>query len=178
MSSQNCCPLCEEGRLHEQQGKNAVEYSGCHAELDLLFSVCDVCGAEQATSKQTRCNKRAMVAFKKEVDGLLIGKQVCALRKRLKLTQAQAARIFGGGAVAFSKYESNDVMQSEAMDKLLRVADSIPEAFIWLAARAGIDSCEPEWEATITDITSSTMYDGERRLRLVHSRDWNEKRYA
>lgn len=178
MSSQNRCPLCEEGQLHEQQGKNPVEYNGHRAELDIFFSVCDVCGAEQATPEQTRHNKRAMSAFKKEVDGLLTGKEVRALRKRLKLTQAQAAKVFGGGAVAFSKYESDDVMQSEAMDKLLRVADSIPDAFAWLSSRAGMDDGEAEWEATMTSSTSSASYYSGYNLRLVHSRDWDEKRYA
>ncbi len=60
-----------------------------------------------------------------------------ALRKRYHLTQAQAASIFGGGPVAFSKYESDDVMQSEPMDNLLRVASQIPYAVVWLAQRAG-----------------------------------------
>jgi HTH-type transcriptional regulator/antitoxin MqsA len=64
-----------------------------------------------------------MVAFKKEVDGLLTGAQVRALRERLGINQSEAAKIFGGGLVAFSKYESDDVSQSEAMDKLLRAPD-------------------------------------------------------
>ena len=78
-----------------------------------------------------------MLAFKKEVDGLLTGQEIKALRKRYNLTQAQAASIFGGGPVAFSKYESDDVMQSEPMDNLLRVASQIPDAVAWLAQRAG-----------------------------------------
>jgi HTH-type transcriptional regulator/antitoxin MqsA len=60
---------------------------------------------------QTRDNKRAMLAFKKQVADLLTGFELKALRQRLGVIQAQAAVIFGGGPVAFSKYESDDVMQ-------------------------------------------------------------------
>ncbi|HEC06256.1 MAG TPA: type II toxin-antitoxin system MqsA family antitoxin, partial [Thiolapillus brandeum] len=76
-----------------------------------------------------------MVAFKKQVDGLLSGAEVRALREKLGLSQADAAKVFGGGPVAFSKYESDDVAQSEAMDKLLRLAAEIPAAFEVLAQR-------------------------------------------
>lgn len=74
-----------------------------------------------------------MIAFKKQVDGLLSGHQVHELRNQLGLNQSQAAAIFGGGPTAFSKYESDDVMQSEPMDKLLRVAKDIPDAYFHLA---------------------------------------------
>lgn len=185
MSSQNRCPLCEEGQLHEKQGKNPVEYNGYRAELDFFFSVCDVCGAEQAAPEQTRHNKRAMSAFKKEADGLLTGKEVRALRKRLKLTQAQAAKVFGGGVVAFSKYESDDVMQSEAMDKLLRVASNVPGAHAFLATHAGMNGCaEPVpaagWETVIMTSTSLSWSRPESggHLKLVHSQDWNDRRYG
>lgn len=175
MSHQIRCPLCEEGQLHERQDKSPVEYNGQRTELDLLFSECDACGAEQTTPGQTKRNKRAMVAFKKEVDGLLTGEQVRALRTRLELTQAQAAKVFGGGAVAFSKYESDDVTQSEAMDKLLRIADGIPSAFAWLAARAEMKGCAAEWETTIT---SQSLSQPNAHMKLVHNQDWDNKRYG
>jgi len=80
-----------------------------------------------------RTNKRAMIKFKKTVDGLLTGEQVRAVREKLKLSQSDAAKVFGGGPVAFSKYESDDVAQSEATDKMLRLASERPIAFEYLA---------------------------------------------
>lgn len=80
-----------------------------------------------------------MVAFKKEVDGLLTGAEVHALREKLGLSQAEAAQVFGGGPVAFSKYENDDVAQSEAMDKLLRLAAELPGVFELLSRRAGLE---------------------------------------
>ena len=50
-------------------------------------------------------------------------------QRAYQLTQAQAAKLFGGGPVAFSKYENDDVAQSEAMDTLLRLVRRSPEAF-------------------------------------------------
>lgn len=133
------CPICGEGHLEHRVEKNSVEYNGHTALLDSYYSVCDSCGSEQASSNQTRDNKRAMMAFKKQVDGLLTGAELKALRQCLGINQAQAATIFGGGPVAFSKYENDDVMQSEAMDKLLRVTSEFPDAFGYLAQKAGID---------------------------------------
>lgn len=121
------CPICESGHLEAKLETSDVEYGGVTRKLPLHYSECDSCGSETAIAEQTRRNKRAMIAFKKQVDGLLTGMEVRAIREKLKISQAEAADAFGGGPVAFSKYENDDVMQSEAMDKLLRLADSHPE---------------------------------------------------
>jgi HTH-type transcriptional regulator/antitoxin MqsA len=146
--SNNLCPICGEGKLHHKVSENPVEYKGQTTELDLHFSLCDACGSEQADAAQTRINKRLMIAFKKRVDGLLIGAEVRALRERLELSQAEAAQVFGGGPVAFSKYESDDVAQSEAMDKLLRLAAELPSAFGLLCRRAGMERvlADEQWQ--------------------------------
>lgn len=132
------CQICGEGHLEARVEKNPVEYKSASKELEMHCSVCLACGSEQASATDTRTNKRAMMAFKKEVDGLLTGVQVRALRDKLGINQTQAALIFGGGPVAFSKYENDDVAQSEAMDKLLRLADAVPSAFAHLAEQAGV----------------------------------------
>lgn len=130
------CPICGQGHLETRVDKNPVEYKGQSAVLDAHYSVCDACGSEQTNAAQSRVNKRAMLAFKKRVDGLLTGAEVRALRERLGINQAEAAHIFGGGPVAFSKYENDDVMQSEAMDRLLRLAADVPGAFGYLHQQA------------------------------------------
>jgi len=132
------CPICEEGPLVSVTAENEVTYKGHSRMLPLLISVCEACGSEQTTAQQARDNKRAMLAFRKEVDGLLTGAELRALRERLCITQTQAAQLFGGGPVAFSKYENDDVAQSESMDRLIRLAAEVPEAARWLARRAGV----------------------------------------
>ena len=144
--SLNICPICGEGQLQAQVGKNTVEYKGCKAELDLHYSLCDACGSEQTDAVQLRLSKRGMIAFKKQVDSLLSGAEVRALREQLGISQAEAARIFGGGPVAFSKYESDDVAQSGAMDNLLRLAAAMPMALEYLRRQAGLGMEDPgQW---------------------------------
>jgi HTH-type transcriptional regulator / antitoxin MqsA len=150
------CPICGEGHLEHRVEKNTVEYNGQTALLDSQYSVCDYCGSEQASPIQTRNNKRAMIAFKKRVTGILTGAELKALRQRMGINQGEAAVIFGGGPVAFSKYESDDVMQSEAMDKLLRVADEFPDVLSYLAQKAGIDILGQSQAAALS--TDSVKY--------------------
>jgi HTH-type transcriptional regulator/antitoxin MqsA len=164
--SRNICPICEEGRLHEQLGKNSVDYKGHSGELDLHFSVCEACGSEQADASQLRVNKRAVIAFRKRVDGLLSGAEVRAIRERLGINQAEAARIFGGGPVAFSKYETNDVAQSEAMDKLLRLVAELPEALGCMKRRADVPEVKDgEWISAPMDLP----HRGHHVLKVVSS---------
>lgn len=134
------CPICGEGQLTERQELERVAYQSQEGDIPFAFSVCDACGSEQASPVQLRANKRAMIKFQKQVDGLLPAEAIDQLVHEWAITQAQAAQIFGGGAVAFSKYKHDDVKQSEPMDRLLRVAAAVPEAFAWLARRAGLST--------------------------------------
>lgn len=138
MQAQPSCPVCQEGKLENQIGNNLVEYQGIKQELLVHYAVCNSCSSEIALPEQILTNKRLMLAFKKQVEGLLTGCEVRQLRESLGINQSQAAQIFGGEPVAFSKYENDDVMQSEAMDKLLRLAVEVPEAFKNLATKAKI----------------------------------------
>lgn len=151
MNQQNC-PVCGEGHLSEQTAKNTVTYKGETIELDSLFAICDVCGIEQADSNHLLTNKRKMVAFKKQVEGLLTGSEVRAIRHRLNITQSKAAEIFGGGPVAFSKYEKDDVMQAESMDNLLRMASTL-EGFRNLQRIVEAKAKNPQHNNNLGDIT-------------------------
>jgi len=73
------------------------------------------------------------------MDGLLTAQEIVALRNKLGLTQQDAAKIFGGGTNAFSKYERSEVIQSAAMDKLMRAALEIPGMLSWLKQQAGFN---------------------------------------
>ena len=165
MNSEPLCPICEEGNLTAQKDQNKVEYKGKTSFLDNHFSICDCCGAEQANTQQIKTNKRLMIAFKKAVDGLLNGSDVRLIREQLGLKQSDAAKIFGGGPVAFSKYEANDVAQSEAMDKLLRVAAKVPEAFVHLAKSASFPVVEEPCKSTTKGWASRSLVTKENKSR-------------
>lgn len=129
MAEATLCPVCGQGHLTAAQVTEEIAYKGVSRAVLRLSKVCDLCGTEQAGPAELKHNKREIMRIRKEIDGLLTGQQVRSLRESLGITQKQASAIFGGGPVAFSKYEKDDVIQSEAMDKLLRLAVSIPAAF-------------------------------------------------
>ncbi|MBU2783572.1 MAG: type II toxin-antitoxin system MqsA family antitoxin [Acidithiobacillus caldus] len=148
------CPLCGEGSLVLHHEEQTVEYRGTTGNIPYRYKVCTSCGSEQADMDDLRFNRRAMRAFKKSVDGLLTGEEVRRIRERLRITQAKAATLFGGGPVAFSKYESDDIVQSEAMDKLLRLADAFPETVLtFLRQREGIATPREEraWTPVVVE---------------------------
>ena len=80
----------------------------------------------------------------RRIDGLLTGPQIKAIRRRLGLTQAEAARLMGGGDNAFSKYERGEVTQSVAMNQLLLVLAAVPDALEVLATRKSSVSVQSE----------------------------------
>ena len=140
MSAQELCPICGEGHVTASVQMVEYEYKGHRAELPSHYKQCDTCTSDFAGMAESKQNKRIVMAFRKQVEGLLTGDEITALRKQYQLTQAQAAKLFGGGPVAFSKYENDDVAQSEAMDTLLRLVRRSPEAFWALVEEKGLQA--------------------------------------
>ncbi len=172
MKGNHLCPICGEGALSSSITLRDVEYKGHAGHVHELSSVCNLCGVEQASPEQLRNNKRAMTAFKKETDGLLTGREVRRIRERLGLTQQQAAEIFGGGPIAFAKYEADDVSQSEAMDKLIRLASASDEVFQLLCSgfRATVDESWHDLEIEL-DQTTPLSRSGSQEV-VVAMADW------
>jgi len=140
MDERAVCALCGEGHVTPQVRQVETEYKGTKALVPLHYQLCDTCTSDYAGAAENKLNKREVMAFRKQVDGLLTGEEITALRKQYKLTQAKAAKLFGGGPVAFSKYENEDVAQSEAMDTLLRLVRRSAEAFWALVTEKGMES--------------------------------------
>lgn len=180
MKNISTCPICEEGTLEARVGTNEVEYKGQGKTIPMHYSECACCGSDQASSADLRKNKRLMIEFKKEVDGLLTGKELKEIRLELGLTQADAAKIFGGGPVAFSKYEADDVAQAESMDKLLRLAHAVPEAYAHLTHNSGyakeveqeMPSEQWDWKQFIPELNVTTKPKPRPALKLISSRDF------
>ena len=140
MDSRELCAICGEGHVTNHVDQVESEYNGQKALLPLHYQLCDTCHSDFAGAKEGKLNKRAIMAFRKSVDGLLTGAEICALREKYKLTQSQAAKLFGGGPVAFSKYENDDVSQSESMDSLLRLVRRSQIAFWELVDEKGMSA--------------------------------------
>lgn len=119
--------MCEEARLRPATYTGELKHRGQTIPVENLERyVCDACGADPVLEDQIGRNHAKYMEARRKADGLLSSEEIRALRKGLGLTQQKASRIFGGGANAFSKYERGDVMQSLAMDRLLRLVDLQP----------------------------------------------------
>lgn len=140
MNDNMLCPLCGEGHLTPRTEETVTEYGGRQGTVTLRFAECNACGSEITGEADSRANKRAVLAFRKSVDGLLTGAEIRALREKYGLTQDQAARLFGGGPKAFSKYESDDVAHSDAMNNLLCLVGENEDAFWDLVAIKGMSA--------------------------------------
>ncbi len=138
MNEKARCPICGEGHVTNHVDQVETEYKGKKGSVASHYQLCDACGSDFAGAAEMRANKRTILAFRKQVDGLLSGEEILALRDRYGINQKQAARLFGGGPVAFSKYENDDVAHSEAMDKLLRLVLRSETAFWELVDQEGM----------------------------------------
>ena len=139
--SKSICADCGADALQACNETEQFNYKGHFLSVDVEYSLCSKCEAEAILPEQIKRNDcRTRDAWRK-ADGLLTGDEIVALRKKLGLTQQQAAGYFGGGTNAFSKYERGEVMQSKAMDKLMRLAmENKPVSVTqWLNEQAGFE---------------------------------------
>jgi len=158
MNTKELCPICGEGHVTDHVDQVESEYKGQKTLLPLHYQLCDVCHSDLAGAKDSKLNKRAVLAFRKSVDGLLTGIEICALREKYKLTQSQAAKLFGGGPVAFSKYENDDVSQSESMDTLLRLVRRSETAFWELVEEKSMTAeFSKEKHVSTTSVTANVI---------------------
>lgn len=128
------CAVCGSDDVCEYSTLESVRYKGSVLAVPMAWSECRGCEREFVAAEQIRANDTAVVAAKRESDGLLTPSAVRQARKVLDLSQEAAARLFGGGRNAFSKYERGEVAQSIAMDRLIRLCLNHPELLEELSA--------------------------------------------
>ena len=136
------CDVCGEGQLRTVEESTALTVGDVTQQVPMQFTECQACGTISHDDAQERFNRRQRLAFRKGVEELLTGEQIQALRARHGLTQKAAAALFGGGPVAFAKYEADDVSQSQAMDRLLRAYDQVPALRSWLHRHGDVPQVE------------------------------------
>lgn len=152
------CPICEEGHLESATYTGVLDHSGKALEIvGLECWQCPSCGADPVFPDQARRNHRRYQDARRQADGLLAGSEIEAVRKRLGLTQHQAAVVFGGGQNAFSKYERGEVIQSQAMDRLLRLAANSERNFELLKHWAGLGCLTEKDNSHITTMRTKVV---------------------
>jgi HTH-type transcriptional regulator/antitoxin MqsA len=127
------CKICKSEDVSGFVEVEDISYKRNDLQTSIAYSVCNNCDREFVSKPQIIQNELALRAVKKTFDGLLSSEEIVRAREELSLTQEQAARVFGGGRNAFSKYERGEVSQSVAMDKLIRICLNHRDIFNELA---------------------------------------------
>lgn len=117
------CPICD-GILKREDKTVVYSYKNHTKEIMQSGDYCTECQEGFLSPKDLKASQKAIADFKREVDHLLTTDEIKAIRKKLKLTQAKASSLFGGGVRAFHKYETGENAQSKPLDILLKLIDS------------------------------------------------------
>lgn len=139
MNTPKKCPVCDEGLLQSDEKTVARMIGSVAVDVAQQSHWCDACGIEFALPEDARFNARKFRCAEQKSNGKLTGDEIRALRKDLSVTQEIAGKLFGGGPVAFCKYERHDLAPSEPMDNLLWIVREFPAIAKHLGRRHGIE---------------------------------------
>jgi len=118
------CPLCAEGTLRDGEHKQRLDYRGRIYEYMAKGAFCDHC--HDGFPDHDAIDEDAWLAFRDRVDAEDVAELV-RIRKKLGLTQQEAAKLTGGGKNAFSRYERGQTKPMAAIINLFKVLDKHPE---------------------------------------------------
>lgn len=144
------CPACRKGHLQVTTRNEVFRPRGVEVVVELLASKCNACGVQTTCASQHEENLRRLAARKQHYGNVLMGEEIMALRKLYGLTQQAAAKIFGKGKIAFSRYENEVTYPDDSTMLLLRMALEKPDSLKWLADRAGVEL--PMWRERCANI--------------------------
>jgi len=118
------CHLCGSGTLHD--GVKLIEqtYKGQVFKSESHGAFCDHCA--DGFVEFDPSEEAAWLAFRDQVDAAEVA-DLARIRKKLKLSQLEAARLAGGGKNAFSRYERGQARPVAAVINLFRLLDGHPE---------------------------------------------------
>ncbi len=119
------CPECG-GKMIRETRSVPYTYKDQTIHVEQPGDWCQACGEGVLTVADIKATEKELHDFRIKVDGLLTSDEIRTIRKKLKLTQRDAAAIFGGGPNAFSRYERGEATQMKAVDVLLRLLDKHP----------------------------------------------------
>jgi HTH-type transcriptional regulator/antitoxin MqsA len=137
------CSVCGKGELVFKKSPWSYCYKGQDFTLeDIEYCECPACHYELIMPEQSKRNEARICDEHRKIDGLLTRVEITRSRERLKITQSQAAQIFGDSAQAFSQYENGEVTQSLALDKLMKLALKVPHCFEELCKMANVQVTE------------------------------------
>ena len=127
---------CETGEeLHRDIRPLTLSYRGESITVDMpgWYSVDGE--ISEHSQEDMKVSDHALNIMKARVEGLPLPAEIRSIRKKFQLTQEQAGTILGGGARAFQKYESGEILPSRTMANLLLILQEYPQGIETLRAR-------------------------------------------
>ncbi len=132
---QRYCLQCDDGTLLAHGTVDKV------ITLDALSVVvpqvsgwhCPACGECEFDDGEGKRYSAALAALRKQADAER-AMALRAIRKKLGLNQAEAGKLFGGGASAFSEYERGKTQPHKSTVLLLKLLEKHPDLLKELAA--------------------------------------------
>lgn len=132
----------------------------------LLHCVCRKCEARFETEHQYRHNLEIEARIRDSVM-LMTPEMIRELRLAYGLSQREAGTLFGGGPVAFAKYEAGEVTPAAAMMRLLRLAYDNSAIVEQLASLTRVEIRAPIFEEPTDDDRRSVFDVVEAEFNIV-----------
>ena len=119
------CPICFEGRLERGLKRVTSTYRGHAITYAQPGEWCNRCEEGILTGADMLATRAKLLKWRARVDAVE-AREIARIRKRLGMTQAEAARIAGGGKNAFSRYERGKARPVQAVSVLFKLLDRHP----------------------------------------------------
>ena len=136
MIAKKKCPFCDKGFLSLKSKLEKYKYKNQNFKINQIAEYCSHCSESIISGESLRQVAKEIHDWKAKIDGFLTSSEIKEIRKKLKLTQKDAAKIFGGGPNGFSRYENGEALQLKATDNLLRILNNHPNLLKEIKDRA------------------------------------------
>lgn len=124
---EHICLNCGQGKMQHQQQDVTAHYNHLSVIVPAVSGWhCPECGEVEFDNGEGERYASAIKALKQQ-EALMLGVELARIRKKLGLTQQQAARLAGGGKNAFSRYENGEAKPVAAVINLFKLLDHHPE---------------------------------------------------
>ena len=109
------CPACGTGQLVRELRTACFEHRGEVFDYEQSGNWCMTCKEAVLNGDDMAATEGLLLDFMKRVEQKQ-ARELARIRKKLKLTQRQAAALTGGGHNAFSRYERGEAKPLPASD--------------------------------------------------------------
>jgi HTH-type transcriptional regulator / antitoxin MqsA len=123
------CPSCGAAKLVVSTRNVDYIYKSQTTTIPAVTGeFCPACGEIVLNQEHGDRYIEQVAGFQRQVNAMHVDpKYIVRVRRKLQLGQREAGDIFGGGANAFSRYETGKTRPPQSLVKLLKVLDRHPD---------------------------------------------------